>query len=80
MKTDLYKLPTVGLALAKACGGNSGDGESESCATIGTIPGTVDAYALGDSKLGAGSPLLRFTGAELDALAARINVIRATAA
>ncbi|MFG2695426.1 DUF397 domain-containing protein [Kitasatospora sp. NPDC048407] len=80
MTTNLYDLPAEGLALSKACGGNSGDGESESCATIGAIPGAVDAYALGDSKLGDGSPLLRFTGAELDALADRIGTIRGTAA
>ncbi|MGW3229389.1 DUF397 domain-containing protein [Kitasatospora sp. NPDC001095] len=79
MKPNLYDLPTEGLELVKACGGNL-DSESETCATLGAIPGAADAFALGDSKLGDDSPLLRFTGAELDALGDLIAVVRGAAA
>ncbi len=61
---DLYALPAEDVEMTAMCGGNLQSG-MESCVTIGRIPGTDDAFLIGDNKDGAPGTHLRFTGAEL---------------
>jgi hypothetical protein len=74
MALDLYALDLTGAHFARPCGGNQGDEEMENCVEIAQIPGAVTAYALRDSK-NPSAGTLRFTGAELRALADQAGTI-----
>jgi hypothetical protein len=60
---NLYELDATDAVLT-ACGGGTGT-NMESCVAYGNLPGADDAIVLTDTKLGADSPMLRFTGAEM---------------
>jgi hypothetical protein len=63
-EANLYDIDTTGLKLKKLCGGGI-TSSMESCVAAVRLPGDEDAYMIGDTKLGAGTPTLRFTQAEL---------------
>ncbi|MFF5296710.1 DUF397 domain-containing protein [Paractinoplanes globisporus] len=63
---DLYAVDASGVNLRKLCGGGITN-TMESCVAAAILPGDTDAVIIGDSKLGADSPTLRFTRTELDA-------------
>lgn len=60
---DLYAVDVSEIRLRKLCGGGITN-TMESCVAAAIIPGT-DAVILGDAKLGADSPTLRFDRSEL---------------
>ncbi|MET8277433.1 DUF397 domain-containing protein [Micromonospora sp. NPDC005174] len=62
---DLYEVDASGVNLRKLCGGGITN-TMESCVAAAILPGSEDAIILGDSKLGADTPTLRFTHDELD--------------
>ncbi|NYT95102.1 DUF397 domain-containing protein [Salinispora sp. H7-4] len=61
---DLYAVDASEVNLRKLCGGGITN-TMESCVAAAILPGTDGAVILGDSKLGADSPLLRFDRSEL---------------
>lgn len=61
---DLYAVDATEVNLRKLCGGGITN-TMESCVAAALIPGTDGALILGDSKLGADSPTLRFTRDEI---------------
>jgi hypothetical protein len=61
----LYSIDTSRVNLRKLCGGGITN-TMESCVAAAILPGDQDALIIGDSKLGADSPTLRFTRTELD--------------
>ncbi|MEU4155659.1 DUF397 domain-containing protein [Actinoplanes sp. NPDC026670] len=61
---DLYAIDASGVNLRKLCGGGITN-TMESCVAAAILPGDEDAIIIGDSKLGADSPTLRFTRGEL---------------
>jgi|tagenome__1003787_1003787.scaffolds.fasta_scaffold18888885_1 hypothetical protein len=62
---DLYAVDASSVNLRKLCGGGITN-TMESCVAAAILPGDTDAIIIGDSKLGADSPTLRFTHTELD--------------
>ena len=62
---DLYSVDASSVNLRKLCGGGITN-TMESCVAAAILPGNPDAVIIGDSKLGADSPTLRFTRTELD--------------
>jgi Domain of unknown function (DUF397) len=62
-KDDLYSVEIPDEAFQTRCGGNGLT--LEGCVSAAEIPGEPGAFALRDSKLGASSPTLRFSAAEL---------------
>ncbi|WKU07160.1 DUF397 domain-containing protein [Micromonospora sp. HUAS LYJ1] len=65
IKKDLYAVDASGVNLRKLCGGGITN-TMESCVAAAILPGNPDAVIIGDSKLGANSPTLRFDRKELD--------------
>lgn len=65
MREDLYEIDAGDVELTKFCGGGITD-TMESCVAAARLPGSEDAFIIGDSKLGSGSPTLRFNKTELD--------------
>ncbi|BEL05694.1 hypothetical protein Q0Z83_038850 [Actinoplanes sichuanensis] len=61
---DLYSVEVEDEAFRKLCGGNGLT--LEGCVSIAEIPEHEGAFAIRDSKLGASSPTLRFSKAEMD--------------
>ncbi|GIE85923.1 DUF397 domain-containing protein [Actinoplanes regularis] len=57
---DLYSVEVPETAFRTPCGGSL-----ESCVSFADIPGEPGAYAIRDTKLGAASPTLRFSAAEM---------------
>ncbi|MFG1882919.1 DUF397 domain-containing protein [Micromonospora sp. NPDC049102] len=62
---DLYEVDASSVNLRKLCGGGITN-TMESCVAAAILPGSENAIILGDSKLGADTPTLRFTRDELD--------------
>lgn len=62
-KDDLYSVEIPDEAFAARCGGNGLT--LEGCVSAAEIPGEPGAFAIRDTKLGAASPTLRFSAAEL---------------
>ncbi|QMU72112.1 DUF397 domain-containing protein [Streptacidiphilus sp. P02-A3a] len=70
MADNLYERKVTG-PFAALCGGNSDNsGSAEDCLSVAELEG--GGYAVRDTKLGDGSPELRFTAAELTAAAEKI--------
>lgn len=65
-EADLYAVDASGVNLRKLCGGGINNLSMESCVAAAILPGNPDAIIVGDSKLGADTPTLRFTREELD--------------
>ncbi|MFE6865193.1 DUF397 domain-containing protein [Kitasatospora sp. NPDC057692] len=64
---SLYELDLSRVEFNRACGGNQGAGDdTETCVTLGAVPGAPGVFALGDSKRPDVRPLL-FTVEELSA-------------
>ena len=68
---DLYSVEVPEAAYRTPCGGNIG-GSLESCVSFAEIPGSPGAFAVRDTKLGASSPELRFSAAEMTDFVAAI--------
>lgn len=62
---DLYAVDASAVNLRKLCGGGITH-TMESCVAAAILPGNPGALIIGDSKLGADSPTLRFSREELD--------------
>lgn len=62
--SDLYKAKVIGPYTALCGGGNDNDGSAEDCMNVAELAGGI-GYAVADTKLGADSPVLRYTKAEL---------------
>ncbi|RKR87901.1 uncharacterized protein DUF397 [Micromonospora pisi] len=65
-KVNLYEVDATGVNLRKLCGGGINNLSMESCVAAAILPGNPDAVTIGDSKLGADTPTLRFTRQELN--------------
>ncbi|MFI6759114.1 DUF397 domain-containing protein [Micromonospora sp. NPDC050417] len=65
-KVNLYEVDASSVNLRKLCGGGINNLSMESCVAAAILPGNPDAYIIGDSKLGADTPTLRFTRQELN--------------
>jgi hypothetical protein len=76
---DLYSVDIPDEAFGTPCGGNIG-GSLESCVDSAEIPGQPGAVALRDTKLGAASPELRFSAAEMTAFVASYAATQGTSA
>ncbi|QOC93993.1 DUF397 domain-containing protein [Micromonospora craniellae] len=62
---DLYAGDISNVSLRRLCGGGITN-TMESCVAAGVHPNDPNAIIIGDSKLGAASPLLVFNRDELD--------------
>ncbi|BCY14156.1 DUF397 domain-containing protein [Actinoplanes sp. L3-i22] len=71
-KDDLYLVEVPEDDFRTPCGGNIG-GSLERCVSFADIPGQPGAYVLRDTKLGATSPELRFSAAEMTDFVAAIT-------
>ncbi|MFK3980404.1 DUF397 domain-containing protein [Micromonospora sp. NPDC050397] len=65
-QVNLYEVDASSVNLRKLCGGGINNLSMESCVAAAILPGNPDAVIIGDSKLGADTPTLRFTRQELD--------------
>ncbi|MCC9310460.1 DUF397 domain-containing protein [Kitasatospora sp. RB6PN24] len=62
--SDLYEAKVVGPYTALCGGSTDNDGSAEDCMKVAELEGGI-GYAVGDTKLGEGSPALHYTKAEL---------------